>query len=381
MSNFPFDFDLPPDLIAQEPCAPRDHARLLVARRADRSLRHHHFFDLPDLLAPGDLLVLNDTRVLPARLLGKRARTGGKWEGLFLRQMPTNPERKRGDDAAPFANEGSPPGDHGIPSLALRVSEELPGATWEMICQTRGTLDEGEIIEIEPGPLTLRLKKRLPAGRWQVEPLLPGSPTELLARFGHIPLPPYIRKGAARAEDRERYQTIYAQQAGAIAAPTAGLHFTERVFTGLQKRGIAWTTVTLHVGLGTFQPIQADDFTQHPMHAEWGRLSQAAVDTINACKSRGGRVVAVGTTSVRVLETVARSGSLQAWAGETELFIHPPYEFKVVDALVTNFHLPKTTLLLLVAAFAGGDLFRQAYETAMSERYRFYSYGDAMLIV
>ena len=341
--NFPFDYTLPPDLIAQEPCDPRDHARLLVARRGDRSLHHRRFFDLPELLQPGDLLVLNDTRVLPARLLGKRARTGGKWEGLFLRK--------------------------------------LADSTWEMLCQTRGTLNEGEIIEIEPGPLTLRLQKRLPDGRWQVEPLLAGSLVELLDRFGQIPLPPYIRKGAARAEDRERYQTIYAQQAGAIAAPTAGLHFTEHVFAALKERGIAWTTVTLHVGLATFQPIQADDYTQHPMHAEWGQLSQPTVDAIDACKKRGGRVVAVGTTSVRVLESVARLGPLQVWAGETDLFIHPPFEFKVVDAFITNFHLPKTTLLLLVTAFAGGDLVRQAYETAISERYRFYSYGDAMLIL
>ena len=163
--------------------------------------------------------------------------------------------------------------------------------------------------------------------------------------------------------------------------PTAGLHFTERVFAGLQKRGIVWTTVTLHVGLGTFQPIQANDYTQHPMHAEWGQLSQAAVDAIDACKERGGRVVAVGTTSVRVLEAVARLGPLQAWSGETNLFIHPPFEFKIVDALITNFHLPRTTLLLLVAALAGADLLRQAYETAMAERYRFYSYGDAMLVL
>jgi S-adenosylmethionine:tRNA ribosyltransferase-isomerase len=343
MTAFPFDYTLPPDLIAQEPCEPRDRARLLVARRQDRSLHHHRFDDLPALLEPGDLLVLNDTRVLPARLLGKRARTGGKWEGLFLRQ--------------------------------------LADSTWEMLCQTRGTLQEGEIIDVEPGPLRLRLQTRLPGGRWQVQSLLPGSVVELLDRFGHIPLPPYIRKGEAREEDRDRYQTIYARQAGAVAAPTAGLHFTERVFAGLRARGIRWTSVTLHVGLATFQPIQVDDYTQHPMHKEWGRLSEEAAVAIHACKERGGRVVAVGTTSVRVLESVARLGPLQAWSGETELFIHPPYEFKIVDALITNFHLARTTLLLLVAALAGVDLLRDAYQTALAERYRFYSYGDAMLIV
>ncbi len=343
MPEFPFHYTLPPELIAQEPCEPRDHARLLVVNRHDQSLHHHRFHELPTLLQPGDLLVLNDTRVLPARLLGKRARTGGKWEGLFLRQ--------------------------------------LPDATWEMLCQTRGTLSEGEIIEIEPGPLTVQLQARLPEGRWQAKPLMPGATVELLEHFGQVPLPPYIRKGAARPEDRARYQTIYARQAGAVAAPTAGLHFTERVFAGLQERGIGWTTVTLHVGLATFQPIQAEDYTQHPMHQEWGCLSAEAAAAIHACNARAGRVVAVGTTAVRVLETAARLRPLQAWAGETDLFIHPPYDFKIVDALITNFHLPRTTLLLLVAAFAGSDLVRQAYETAIAERYRFYSYGDAMLIV
>ncbi len=339
---FPIDFTLPPDLIAQTPCEPRDHARLLVAHRGAQTLAHHHFHELPDLLNSGDLLVMNDTRVLPARLLGKRARTGGKWEGLFLRQL----------------------GD----------------ASWEMLCQTRGTLNEGEIIEIDEA-FSLRLLARLPDGRWRVAPVGPGPALELLERFGHVPLPPYIRKGAASEADRERYQTIYARHAGAVAAPTAGLHFTQNVFARLQARGICWTTVTLHVGLGTFQPIQADDYTQHPMHAEWGQLTQPAVDAINACKARGGRVVAVGTTSVRVLESVAQRGPLRACDFETDLYIHPPFEFKVVDALITNFHLPRTTLLLLVAAFAGVDLTTKAYEIAIAERYRFFSYGDAMLIL
>jgi S-adenosylmethionine:tRNA ribosyltransferase-isomerase len=343
MLAFPFDYALAPDLIAQEPCTPRDHARLLVISRKQHSLRHRDFHELPSLLLPGDLLVLNNTRVLPARLLGKRARTGGKWEGLFLRA--------------------------------------LPDSSWEMLCQTRGTLTAGEIIDIEPGPMRIELIAQLPAGRWHAKPLSPGTAVELLERFGHVPLPPYIRKGTAAEEDRERYQTIYAAQAGAVAAPTAGLHFTESVFAGLQVHDIAWTTVTLHVGLATFQPIQVEVVTQHPMHREWCELPQSAVDAIAACKSRGGRVIAVGTTSVRVLESVARTGPLQAWSGETDLFIHPPYEFKVVDALITNFHLPRTTLLLLAGAFAGVDLLHQAYQTAIAERYRFYSYGDAMLIV
>ncbi|MBI2805960.1 MAG: tRNA preQ1(34) S-adenosylmethionine ribosyltransferase-isomerase QueA [Planctomycetes bacterium] len=355
MRAFPVDYSLPAELIAQEPCEPRDHARLLVANRADHSIGHRRFVELPDLLKPGDLLVLNDTRVVPARLLGKRARTGGKWEGLFL-------------GAAPVA-----------PATRSRHEEH-----WEMLCQTRGTLREGELIDVEPGPLQLEMLGRLPDGRWRVQPSLPGSAVELLERFGQIPLPPYIRKGMASEADRTRYQTIYAQHAGAVAAPTAGLHFTDRVFDALKDRGIGWTTVTLHVGLATFQPIQVNDYTQHLMHREWARLGQSAVDAINACT---GRIVAVGTTSVRVLESAytalprGEGVKVRAWNGETDLFIHPPYDFKVVDALLTNFHLPRTTLLLLVAALAGVGLLQAAYDAAIAERYRFYSYGDAMLIL
>jgi S-adenosylmethionine:tRNA ribosyltransferase-isomerase len=270
-------------------------------------------------------------------------RTGGKWEGLFLRQVA----------------DGS----------------------WEMLCQTRGRLTAGESIHIEPGPLELVLVGKTLEGRWLARPTMPGSPRELLERFGQVPLPPYIRKGQAASADRERYQTVYARQAGAVAAPTAGLHFTPRLFEDLQQRGIEHTFVTLHVGLGTFQPIQAEDVTQHRMHAEWGELPQTAATAIATCRQRGGRVVAVGTTSVRVLETVAALGPIRPWSGETELYIHPPYPFRAVDALVTNFHLPRTTLLLLVGAFAGVDLLREAYRTAIAAEYRFFSYGDAMLIV
>lgn len=343
MMLFPFEYTLPPHLIAQQPAEPRDHARLLVARRRARSIAHHRFVDLPNLLTPGDLLVLNDTRVMPARLLGKRAATGGKWEGLFLRQFPDG--------------------------------------TWEMLCQTRGRLQPGEQILVEPGLLALELLAPLPSGRWHVRPMAEGGAIELLDAHGQIPLPPYIRKGMANDSDRERYQTVYARQPGAVAAPTAGLHFTPRVFDQLHERDIHWAFVTLHVGLDTFRPIEVADYTQHPMHREWGRLPDATAQAIRDCKQRGGRVVAVGTTAVRVLESAAKLGPLQAWSGETELFIHPPYEFRVVDALVTNFHLPRTTLLLLVAAFAGVELLHAAYQTAITESYRFYSYGDAMLIL
>jgi S-adenosylmethionine:tRNA ribosyltransferase-isomerase len=338
-----WDYDLPPNLVAQKPCPERDQARLLVVSRSPARLAHHIFHDLPDLLTSGDLLVLNDTRVLPARLLGHRARTCGKWEGLFLRQG-------------------------------------LDGS-WELLCQTRGRLARGETIVIEPGPLKLVLEDKTPEGHWLARPSEPGNPLELLERHGRVPLPPYVRKGRAEPGDRERYQTVYARRAGAVAAPTAGLHFTRRLFERLEQRGIARTFVTLHVGLGTFQPIQVEDVTQHQMHAEWGELSQAAATAIRACREQGGRVVAVGTTSVRVLETVAASGPIRPWSGETELYIYPPYPFRVVDALITNFHLPRTSLLLLVGAFAGIALLQAAYKTAIAEQYRFYSYGDAMLIV
>jgi S-adenosylmethionine:tRNA ribosyltransferase-isomerase len=344
-----FDYELPPHLIAQEPAERRDASRLLVVRRRERSLSHHTFADLPDLLAPGNLLVLNDTRVLPARLLGRRARTGGKWEGLFLRQ--------------------------------------LTGGGWELMCQTRGHLHEGEVIDVEPGPLRLTLRARLPEGHWEARPETPGTPAELLARHGHVPLPPYIRKGRGRDSDRERYQTVFARQPGSVAAPTAGLHFTPEVLERLERRGIGTACVTLHVGAGTFRPIQTEEIAEHHMHAEWGELSAATAEAIAACRARRGRVVAVGTTSVRVLESAIltspqrEQGLPAAWSGETELFIHPPYEFRAVDALVTNFHLPRSSLLVLVSAFAGVDLIRHAYKTAIEGAYRFYSYGDAMLLL
>lgn len=340
---FPLDFDLPSHLIAQEPCEPRDQARLLVVRRETDTLGHHHFFELPDLLRPGDLLILNDTRVLHARLLGKRKTTGGKWEGLFLRRH-----------------------DDGV---------------WEMLCQTRGRLNEGETVVIEPGPFELTLLQKTPEGRWLASPSEDGQPPDLLAKHGQVPLPPYIRKGQARPEDAQRYQTVFARQAGAVAAPTAGLHFTPAVFERLKERGIDWRFLTLHVGLGTFQPIQADDYTSHQMHQEWGRLPAETVAAIHTAKSRGGRIVAVGTTAVRVLEAVAYTGELRPWEGETSLFIHAPYRFRAVDALLTNFHLPHTTLLLLAAAFAGTELLERAYHEAIAHAYRFFSYGDAMLIL
>jgi S-adenosylmethionine:tRNA ribosyltransferase-isomerase len=341
MSADLFDYDLPPHLIAQEPAADRDASRLLVVDRVTQSLAHHHFRDLPDLLSPGDLLVPNDTRVLPARLVGRRERTGGKWEGLFLRQ----------------------------------TSDGL----WELLAQTRGHPAVGEVIAIDPGPLRLTLRGRA-GGHWLAEPSPAGSPAELLAMSGQVPLPPYIRKGRAGAADRERYQTVYARADGSVAAPTAGLHFTPGVFDHLRARGIEWASVTLHVGLGTFEPIKTADPTRHQMHAEWGEVPDSTVEAVRACRARGGRVIAVGTTATRALESAARAGELRPWRGETDIYIYPPYQFRAIDGLITNFHLPRTTLLLLVAAFAGAELVKRAYDEAVREEYRFYSYGDAMLL-
>ena len=337
MTHF-FDYTLPDRLIAQEPAARRDESRLLVVRRSTGALEHRVFRDLPDLLAAGDLVVLNDTKVLPARLLGRRAKTGGKWEGLFLH----------------------------------RTADGL----WEMLAQTRGYAEVGEVIAVEGG-LRLTLRGRTPDRHWLMEPDRAGTPPELLARFGQIPLPPYIRKGQAGDADAERYQTVFAEKAGSVAAPTAGLHFTADLLDRLAAKGVSTAKVTLHVGLGTFAPVKEADPTKHAIHREWCEVTQATVDAIAATKAQGGRVVAVGTTTTRTLETAG----MKPFCGETGLFILPPFAFRVVDALVTNFHLPRTTLLLLVGAFAGSDLLRHAYEEAIRRDYRFYSYGDAMLVL
>jgi S-adenosylmethionine:tRNA ribosyltransferase-isomerase len=348
-----FDYDLPPHLIARSPEPQRDQSRLLVLRRGGEVLAEQHFRDLPQWLARGDLLVLNDTRVLPARLLGRRRRTGGRWEGLFLHEA---------------------------------------GGVWEVMAQTRGRPEVGEelLAESPSGELPLVLTGRTPEGRWQLRPSVPGAFLELLSRYGHMPLPPYIRKarrdaGGAEEEaaDRDRYQTVFARTPGAIAAPTAGLHFVPELFDALDERGIGRTFVTLHVGAGTFQPVQVEDVAEHRVQPEWGELSTGAAAAIAACRHRGGRVVAVGTTTVRVLETAATvSGPTpRAWAGMTDLTICPPYTFRVVDALITNFHLPRSSLLLLVAAFTGLPSLREAYRIAVAGEYRFYSYGDAMLIL
>jgi S-adenosylmethionine:tRNA ribosyltransferase-isomerase len=337
-----FDFDLPDHLIAQQAAEPRDRSRLMVLRRGSGTWEHRVFADLPDLLDPGDVLVRNNTRVIPARLVGSRESTGGRWEGLYLRT--------------------------------------LPDGSWEILAKTRGHPTIGERLVVGEG-LALTLQARLGDGRWSVradslEPL-----ERLLEAHGSVPLPPYIRKGVEASGDRARYQTVYAEVPGSVAAPTAGLHFTSEVFDRLGQRGVGLVDVTLHVGIGTFRPIQAERIDDHVLHAESAELTTEAADRLNRQKSQGGRIVAVGTTSTRVLEAAARSGRFEPFRGETALYLKPGHAFLGVDALLTNFHLPRSSLLVLVSALAGVALVREAYREAVRLEYRFYSYGDAMLIL
>ncbi len=340
MMNLFFDYELPTRSIAQYPAEPRDAARLLVARRGSANLAHRTVRDLPELLRAGDLLVVNDTKVLPARLVGKRTDTGGKWEALYLKTAD------RSD--------------------------------WEVLAQTRGFANLGERFTTDSG-LTLILAGRTDERHWLMTPESSGTAVELLAIHGQIPLPPYIRKGRALAADIDRYQTVYATHSGSVAAPTAGLHFTPELFERLKTAGIATARVTLHVGLGTFAPVKADDPTHHAIHAEWCEVTAETVEAIRTTKARGGRVIAVGTTTARTLESAAIANGLKPYRGESGLFIHPPFEFRVVDGLFTNFHLPRTTLLLMVQAMTGADELKAIYIEAIVEQYRFYSYGDAML--
>lgn len=345
-----YDYELPDGLIARQPRAERTASRLMVFRRESQTIEHRSIRDLPNLLRVGDCLVLNDTRVIPARLLGHRATTGAKWEGLYLG------ETDRGE--------------------------------WRLIGQTRGKLRPGEEIVLHPAHqpdsprrFKLRLLDRDADGQWTAAPESPGDPLGVLGDFGTVPLPPYIGRELADASDWDRYQTTYACQPGAVAAPTAGLHFTPELLEECRAAGVVTAFVTLHVGVGTFRPIAVDRLSEHRMHSEWCDIPDATVAALHATRQRGGRIVAVGTTSVRSLESAARDGELRPWSGSTDIFIHPPYHFRSVDALLTNFHLPRSTLLVLVSAFAGTDFIRRAYSVAVTEHYRFYSYGDAMLIV
>lgn len=345
MRTSDFDYELPQEFIAQTPAEPRDAARLLVFERETSSLSHARFSDLPDFLKPGDLLVLNETRVIPARLFARKLPGGGRVELLLLRQQDET--------------------------------------TWEALVGGQG-LKAGRRLEVDAGPQA-EIVAVLDGPRRLVrfaEPL-----DGYLERAGHVPLPPYIHTPLA---DPERYQTVYSRQPGSAAAPTAGLHFTPRLFERLESRGIHSVTVTLHVGLDTFAPVNEEDPLEHKIHTEWCQVTVEAAERINQVKRAGGRIVAVGTTSVRTLESAARQVSekgahpeivIAPFEGPTDLFILPGFRFRVVDAMITNFHLPRSTLIMLVSAFAGRENILAAYETAKREGYRFYSFGDAMLIL
>lgn len=340
-----FDFPLPDDLIAQRPADRRDRSRLMVVDRESGTIEHRVFADLPAYLRAGDVLVRNDSRVVPARLVGRREGTGGRWEGLYL--------------------------------------EEKDGGLWELMAQTRGRPQAGEVVALDGG-LRLELVERLGGGHWLARPLDPRPTLELLDTYGHVPLPPYIHRdgGIDNPEDRERYQTVYARNPGSVAAPTAGLHFTDEVFDELRRLGVGLEDVTLHVGPGTFRPIKSETIEGHELHAEWAAIAPEVADRLNAARGVGGRIVAVGTTATRVLETcVGEDGTFRPFVGQTRIYLRPGVPIRGVDALLTNFHLPRSSLLVLVSALAGVELIRRAYAEAVDRHYRFYSYGDAMLIL
>jgi S-adenosylmethionine:tRNA ribosyltransferase-isomerase len=343
-----YDFELPRDLIAQEPAAKRTDSRMMIVHRDSGRIDHASVRDLPEFLRAGDAIVVNDSRVIPARLVGYRAKTRGRWEGLFLRE------------------------EKGI---------------GELMCKTRGTLEVGESVVIrDPDGREMQqliLVAPLENGHGLFQPMPPQSWLELLESNGRIPLPPYIRDGQMVASDKERYQTVYARSPGSIAAPTAGLHLTEDLIQRIRAAGVALASITLHVGLGTFKPIQVTRLADHKMHSEYASISEGVVKRLQSCRGEGGRIIAVGTTCVRTLETAAMigQGTLTAWSGQTDIFIRPGHRFASVDGLLTNFHLPRSTLMVLVSTFAGRELIREAYSKAIEERYRFYSYGDCMLIL
>ena len=341
MQKSDFYFDLPKELIAQEPCEPRDAARLLCLGRASGELRHAVFRDLPGLLQPGDLLVVNNSKVLPARLIGHKEGTGAVCELLLLRQVK--------------------------------------GDVWECLAKPGKRLHAGTRIIFGDGTLTAVVRDTMEDGNKHAE-FFYDTPTlyEKLDAFGKMPLPPYIQK---QLDDQSQYQTVYAKELGSAAAPTAGLHFTKELLKKIENMGVETAYLTLHVGLGTFRPVSVDNVEEHIMHSEFYQVSAETAEKINRTRERGGRIIAVGTTSVRTLETVADDdGRMRAASGETSIFIYPGYKFKAVDALITNFHLPESTLVMLVSALAGKENIFKAYNTAVKEKYRFFSFGDAMLI-
>ena len=341
MRTADFDYELPEELIAQTPMEPRDHARLLVVHRADHTLEHRHFYDIVDYLHPGDALVVNETRVIPARLLGVKEDTGVPVEVLLLR-------RENATD-------------------------------WEALVRPGRRLKPGSFCSFGEGLLRCEMLDNVPeTGGRKVRFHYEGVFEELLDRLGEMPLPPYIHE---KLQDPERYQTVYAKEEGSAAAPTAGLHFTPELLEKIREKGIVIVPVLLHVGLGTFRPVKVEDVETHVMHSEFCQVTPEAAETLNAVRKAGGRIVCVGTTSVRTLETMAaEDGTIRAGAGETRIFIYPGVPIRATDALITNFHLPQSTLLMLVSDFLGREEALRIYREAVKEKYRFFSFGDAMLI-
>ncbi|KAJ79011.1 S-adenosylmethionine--tRNA ribosyltransferase-isomerase [Enterococcus faecalis] len=341
LSTEDFDFDLPEELIAQTPLKDRASSRLLVVNKETGDMEDKHFHDILDELQPGDALVMNNTRVLPARLYGEKPETGGHLEVLLL----TNTE----------------------------------GDTWETLIKPAKRAKVGTEIQFGDGRLKAVVKEELEHGGRIIEFKYDGIFLEILESLGEMPLPPYIKE---RLDDTDRYQTVYAEENGSAAAPTAGLHFTKELLEEIKAKGVHLVYLTLHVGLGTFRPVSVDNIEEHHMHSEFYRLTEEAAKQLNEVRQAGGRIVAVGTTSIRTLETIGTkfNGEIQADSGWTDIFITPGYQFKVVEAFSTNFHLPKSTLVMLVSAFAGKDLTLAAYQHAIEEKYRFFSFGDAMFI-
>ena len=341
MKTHDFYYDLPKERIAQTPVEPRDHSRLLVMDRFTGKMEHRHFYDIVDYLRPGDLLVINDSRVLPARLYGYKEDTGAHMELLLLEQK----ENMVWECLAK-------PGKKAKPGVKLIFGDGLL---------------VGEVVEVKED------------GNRMVKFTCDGNFYSVLDQIGQMPLPPYI---TAKLQDKERYQTVYSKELGSAAAPTAGLHFTQELLDKIRAMGVDFASVTLHVGLGTFRPVKAEEVTEHKMHSEHCLLPKETAEKILKTKANGGRVIAVGTTSCRTLESVATfTGQIQPWEGYTDIFIYPGYEFKVLDGLITNFHLPESTLIMLVSAFAGREHILHAYEEAVKLEYRFFSFGDACLFL
>lgn len=340
MKTSDFYYDLPEELIAQTPLERRDASRLMVLDRRTGEVTHRHFYDIVEYLQPGDCLVMNDSRVLPARLMGHRP-TGGVVEVLLLRDL--------GDKC------------------------------WECLCKPGRKMQPGNQVIFGDGELTATVREVREDGNRVVEFHYEGIFLEILERLGKMPLPPYIK---AELKDQERYQTVYSREVGSAAAPTAGLHFTQELLDKIRAKGVSTAFVTLHVGLGTFRPVKAKEITDHHMHSELCMMNQETADLLNETRARGGRIICVGTTSCRTLESLVNSdGSFCAGSKWTEIFIYPGYTFKAMDGLITNFHLPESTLVMLVSAFAGREHILAAYKQAVEQRYRFFSFGDAMCIL